>query len=479
MATVASHVVVNTQLQTVVALLPGFGNNNFLCDSGEIPVDVRFRRTTKEGLDDDFTLASLPHDFGLVFFGQALIPVDLMVSRWISTASSPYWVAGPAYSKTLADWTAAVEDTMELTVGVTVATVTALDFSALTDISQVPGVLTARTQAEVGTVPDLANAIWFFDSLGRLTWTMATTGSTAEAVTVGSAGIGTELLDHANGIAQAGLDAETPQAALIAVSEIDDDYYNINLRGTSAADVLTPDEAVSLAAWVETKRKLYDAVTFEPGSYDPASTTDTAYRLQELRYLRSMAIYTAHTGDFPDAAINGRCLPAEAGTINFAHTGLAGVLDSGEINPLSASQRQALKDKNCSAVEGIEDAATTILYEGVTAGGIEKRVMIGKDWFDVGVAIDFFNLLNAADFAGFDDQTLAALYNRLDTKAQIAINRRIIADTEERPFVITLPTADEIPDSMIATRKFTELDAYSGYYVSAMNDIAIGGKWRQ
>jgi hypothetical protein len=482
-ALLSDHINFQTLLQTTVAPRATFGIQLFLVDDEQIPIDTRFRYVTNTSWDTDLTSGTVPYAYSGVFFGQDLVPETLMLGRWAKAATSPKFVCGAGYEKTLATWVAETAGSFKVVDNAGTPNedeVTGVSFAAATSLAQVATILTTAIQAiATPNITGLDTSEFIFDALDRLVLVMSTTGDAAAQVSITTAASGSDisvpLLDAPNGTTTAGLDAEDPEDAVAAIKAIDDSFYNIGIRGESAAQQL------SLATYIETQKKLLDLVSIDPNADDPAATSDIGYLLQQLSAKRTLVIYTEQfTGsditDYPDAAAAGRFLPADEGTTQYEWQSLNLISQSGSPTPLSASERTALTAKNYSYIETYSNG-TTILYNGLTAGGIEKRIMLGRDWFVARNTEAIWTYQVNTPLAAFDNPTLTALEGIIWTWANEAITRRILVNTKDRPFTVTLPDADDISQSERASHTFTELDAYNGYLNSAIHDYRIVGTW--
>jgi hypothetical protein len=476
MAKITDHVDFQAILQTSVAPRATFGIQLLLVDDEQIPLDLRLRLTTPTGWSTEYTSGTVPYDYAGVFFGQAIKADTLMFGRWISAASNPYFVCGPGYEKTAATWAAVTDAEFAVTDGTNTDNIGPLTFAGVTELSQILPILNAGLAA-VGapTVTGLNTFIFSIDSTGRLVLTSSVSGAAADtiSITAHTSPTGTEisetLMDAANGTPVAGFDAEEPEEALQAISVIDDSYYNIHIRGADD----TQKEA--LGVYVESQEKLIDLVTDDPNCLLPASVDDLAYNLFTLNTKRSLVIWHRDTDAYPDAAAAGRFLPEKEGTFQFEWQDLALITDSGDGTPLTTGERTALADKNASHIERV--APITFLYNGLTSGGIEKRIMLGRDWFVARNREDIFTYQINTKLAAFDNTTLTAIEEIIRKNGTEAIDRRIIVNTPERPFTVTLPDADDIDTATRATHELVDLDAFQAWLNVAIHDYRIIGTW--
>jgi hypothetical protein len=484
MAEITDHIDFQTILQTAVAPRQTFGIQLLLVDDPQIPIDQRIRYTSPTAWDTEYTSGSIPYDYANVFFGQALKPESLMFGRWIQGASNPYFVCGSGYEKSYAAWAAVTDAEFAVTDGTNTDNIGPLTFAGVTALDQILPILNAGLAAvAVPTVTGLNTFQFVLDSTGRLVLNSSQSGASADtiAIVAHTSPTGTEisvtLMDAGNGTQVAGFDAEEPEEALQAISAIDDSYYNIHIRGRgfSQGDTPTEQQKEDLAIYVETQEKLLDLVTKDADCLLPTSTDDLAYNLFNINIKRSLVIWHRDEEAYPDAAAAGRFLPETEGTFSIEWQDLALITDSGDGTPLTLSERTALKDKNCSHIERV--APITFLYNGLTSGGIEKRIMLGRDWFVARNREDIFTYQIQSKLAAFDNITLTAIEEIIRKHGNEAIDRRIIVDTPERPFTVTLPDADDIDQATRATHELVVLDAFQGYLNSAIHDYRIVGTW--
>ena len=479
MARIQDYVNVQVLLKTGSIPPQGFGLELFLVDDPQIPVDVRFKYVDSDSYSDEFSSGSTPYDFAQVFFGQALKADELMIGRWIESASHPYFIWGSDYETDFEVWKLITNGEFAVIDNATPTPnrdeLLGLTFAAVTSFDDVLTVLnTALSLIAVPNITGLDNAEFKIDGAGRVVLEMPTTGASAAkifltTVTTPTATDLSALMDATEGTSIEGFDAEDPQDALDAISDIDDSFYNVAMRGG------TDEQKLDLASYIETKEKLLDLVTFDADTKDPLVTDDLASELKALTLKRTLIIYTEHTDQYPDAAIAGRILPTKEGTVNWAWTLVSLVTKSGLTLPLTIGERNALDDKNCNYFIDIKGNVT--MYDGITSGNEEKRIMLGRDWFVARIRESIYTDMINDDLHAFDNETLTRVEQRIWEWAEEAIDRRILVNTVDRPFTVTLPDADDIPPSERATHKLTVTDAFRGFLNSAINDYELIGTW--
>jgi hypothetical protein len=103
--------------------------------------------------------------------------------------------------------------------------------------------------------------------------------------------------------------------------------------------------------------------------------------------------------------------------------------------------------------------------------------MLGRDWFVARNREDIFTYQIQTNLAAFDNITLTAVEEIIRKHGNEAIDRRIIVNTPERPFTVTLPDADSFDQATRATHELVVLDAFQGYLNVAIHDYRIVGTW--
>jgi len=479
MALITEFVNVSAVLQTAVAPRTSFGIGLFLVDDSQIPIDQRYKYVTPSDWDD-LTSGTDPYSFSNVYFGQKRQAQKLMLGRWVSSASEPYFVCG-THETDYAVWELVSDGSFTVSDGTSTDVVTGVDFDGITALSQVATVLTAAIQA-IGSpnITGLDTATFEFDSEDRLILKHSATGASAATLSIVSGGGGTDLtsstyMDVSNGFSQAGLDAEEPTEALTAISELDDSYYEVMCERS-----LTTTQQVAVGSYVNAKKKQCILVYSNTDAKSAGTSTDLGSQCADLALSRTMCVYSEHSDEWPDAAIAGCVLPASEGTTEFAMEVLALVQESGlaadgTSKPLTTTEISVLEGKKYNRIAKVGD--NIFNTDGMNANGTEHRIMLGKDWFEARIQEDVFTILLQNPLSAFDNPTLAQFEAVVREYATEAINRGILVDTPDRPFVIDFPDADDFSQSERASHDMVLSDVFSGYLNSAAVTVTITGTW--
>jgi len=473
--TIFNHVSVTITLQTSASPAVAY-TQMFLCDSTDVPVDVRYRDTTRSGYTEDLTSTENTYKFAQAFWSQKRTADSLRLGRWISAATASHMIFSSATS-TAATY-AALTNTGQI--GILEAGSAVVDINPnFTGVTTMAGVCAAIEAAMSGVVAAYTCAL---DILGRVVITSDNTGASAAAVSAQTPAAGVDLTGAAylgTETSIAGYDAEEPTAAITAISAINDDYYDVAIRGESTT------QQQALAAQIEGLRKQLTLVTGVADDKDPTSTTDVPYLLNALGYDNTMIMYTEHTitatGGWVDAAVQGACLPAEEGSTAWSFEALSGVYASGKdyaSSPiaLTAAEKTALEDKNCNWFETVGN--DTYMYPGLNCSGEEKRIVLGRHWLENSMTADIasYKLNNA--LPAFDDPTLTGIERIIRQYLTEALARGIIIDTEARPITLDMPTADDFTAAQRASHTMTLSDVFNAYVNSVVNDVTITGELR-
>jgi len=143
--------------------------------------------------------------------------------------------------------------------------------------------------------------------------------------------------------------------------------------------------------------------------------------------------------------------------------------------PLTSTERTNLAAKNYNWIEKIGD--NIYLYDGITSGGEELRIMLARDWFVARIEEGIFAIQLNQPIMAFDNSTLALVEGVIRQYGTEAIARKIGVDTAARPFTVTMPDADDFTTAERLSHTMTLDDVFVLYLNSSVNDYAITGTW--
>lgn len=240
---------------------------------------------------------------------------------------------------------------------------------------KVDGALVSVTADGAPTLAEVTLALT--TAISALTDVTATDGSTKVTVAGDTAGVPHSYEDLSSNLKlteTTALPSPAPAVDLANAHAVDGDWYGLTLVNGGEAS------ANNVAAWVETKKKIFIHTTPDAGVADAVVTTDIGSDLKGASYTRTGALF--HERPVTEAAAAawlGRMLPMLPGPTTFRNKALAGVTKS----PLSDTQRNALKAKHVNYYVDVKGLGWT--FDGWAASGRFFDITAILDWFDVGV----------------------------------------------------------------------------------------------
>jgi hypothetical protein len=457
---------VNTSLSSTPASTADFGVPALLVDHSDVPLDLVYRTVSQSSYATDLTASTDQVSWCASLWGQNYNPALAYIVRWISSASGPYWVRGPNYQTDIATWAAVTDGSLSVTSAAGTDAITAVDFTGDTTLADVAATIDAALVAG-----GLSGAKCAVDKTGRIyIYDPVATGSTATTLTVAGGGGGTDLylpawLDGANGWKTNGSDAEALATAMNRCLALTDDIpYAWHQRGGSVAEVTALSTAVnSLNKILHLRESDLTAKT--------ATTNDFSYAISALSHARTYGIYTEHTvvngaaaDQNPDVVFCGEILPQPEGKVSYAMNALAGVSESGlgsdktTVVPLTDGERAFLEGKSCDYL--IKPSTITHARNGLSYGGQEMRVMVGRDWFNHWVMFDIYAYHLSRSTMTFSDRDLQAI-------------KGIIIDRADK----LVPLASSFTATEKATHTLTLSEVLTALVEVAINDGVITMSW--
>ncbi|WP_354676754.1 DUF3383 domain-containing protein [Cupriavidus plantarum] len=322
----------------------------------------------------------------LLYFQQTPQPSELKIGRWAKAATSGL-LRGAALStaqKDINTWKAVTAGSFKVTVDATVKTLSALDFSGVTNLN---GVATIIQTALAG-----ATCVW---NGTQFVITSPTSGSSSKISYATPTGSGTDIssmLGMTAALASAPVDGIVAEAPDTCVALFLDRFANKFLGIQFADTSLTNDQHVAVADLIEAEqRHLYGATTQEPQALDGTATTDLLSRFKAKAYKYSFAQYSS-TSPYAAASLFGRLLTTDFNANNSTIT-LMWKQEPGIVpETLSSTQANVLQDKRGNVfVEYDND--TAIVQYGVTPSGIFIDSVYNSIWFQNAIQTRVYNEL--------------------------------------------------------------------------------------
>ncbi|MCP4604489.1 MAG: DUF3383 domain-containing protein [Proteobacteria bacterium] len=454
--------------------ISNFGVSMLLVDHADIPLDTRYVQTTKDTYATDLTTGSPAAAWCATLWGQTYNPAQAYIVRWVSAASSPYFVA--VQTDVLATWTAITDGCCTVTSTGGADILTGLNFSSCTDMDDVA--LVFNTAIVAGGNSDV---LCTYDTQDRLLFTDAgRTGAGANTVVISASGSGThvELAAYLNvtaGWQVGGADIEAQSTAMNACLALDNTPYVIHEIGGSVAQVTALSTAVNALQKIG-HFKVNDLTAKTSG------TADLPYAINALSHNRSWCCYSEHyTGNgaaatqYPDACPSGEIMPRTEATTNYALTPYSGVSQSGlgtdktSVIALTVGERTYLEGKGCDYL--VKPSTLTHTKTGLSVGGREMRVQIGMDFFAAKVAEDVYAWMVATPVVTYSDSDLAVVKGIILKWANEMADRKLLDDTTFD--FSNFPSASDFSAAVKATHVATLSNVFSVTVLSSINNFVM------
>ena len=450
---VSKLVRVDVFMSPQAAATRSFGSLLICGDSDVIDVTERIRQyDTAESVGLDFGADSPEYKAAVLYYSQRPRPADLYIGRWATepTQARLNGALLDEYQTAIAIWQAISNGGFDIAIDGTNRTITGLDFSGVSNLNAVAGIVT-------DALAGMAVCVWNA-TLRRFEITNSSTGSTSvlgyaskpsyavglateagqqintEAgahiiVTSGSGATDISgMLGLAEGMAYSpvdGIDSETPEECAMRMVDLSADWYGLMF---AARKPITTAQHVDVAALIEASEisHIYGITTDNKAVLDASITTDIASRLRSLSYQRSFVDFST-TARYTAAAIFGRAFSvnfrASNSTITLMFKEQVGVPSE----KLSAQQAATLKRKNCN-VFVLYNNGKAILQHGTMAGGWFFDERHGLDWLQNLMQTEVFNLLYTSNTKipqteqgmGYIETTLAKCCGQALTNGLIA-----------------------------------------------------------
>lgn len=239
-----------------------------------------------------------------------------------------------------------------------------------------------------------------------------------------------------------------------------DDWYALH------ADSFGKAEITSLAAEIETLRRIYLPTTFDADVLT-ASTTDIASVLQGLNYARTALSWHETPGSADmGAAWGGRALPTDPGSITWKFKTLVGIVAS-TLTPTELTNIEAKSANNYITIAG-ED----MTEEGVTASGEFIDVTRGIDFITARLEEKVFARMKELPKISYTDKGIAIIEAEVRGVMQLGISQEIF--TPDPAPVVTAPAANSVSPTDRGNRFLPDMN-FTAQLAGAIHAAALTG----
>ncbi len=374
-------------LAPLAAARRGFGTLLIAGDSNVINGVDRIRiYVDLESVAEDFGTSAPEYLSASLYFGQSPRPQQLMIGRWLRTATAGLIQGGilTTAEQAMENWTSITTGSFKIDIDGVTKTLSALDFSAQTNLNGVATIINAALTG--GTIA--------WDG-SRFTVTSSTTGVLSIVGYASATGSGADisamlkLTSAAALVPVPGFAAETPVSCVTELANISGMWYGLTF---AASTMPTDDQIVAVAAFVEgaSISRILGVTEIDTRVLDSAWTTDMASRLKALSYRRSFVAFSANK--YAVASMFGRAFSvnfsANRSTITLMYKQEPGIV----AELLTETQAQTLKAKRCNVFVQYQNDTAIIQY-GVMSGQAYFDEIHGLDWFVDALQTALYNLL--------------------------------------------------------------------------------------
>lgn len=383
------NVVLN--LQPLAASRRDFGGMLLIGSSNVIGGGERVREYMDiDAIAGDFGFASAEYKAAVPFFSQMPKPKKLIIGRWIKeqTAAKLRGATLKADEKAITAWQAVTDGSFKVTIDGVEHEITALDFSAQTDLTGVAQVISD------GLTAKSAPALMTWDG-ERFELSNLTLGQSSTITYLSDQGDGTDIsialkMTPDTGLPpERGYDSETPLEALSALYDISNDWYACDF---AEAETLSVNEHLENAQFIEAAEisRVYGVTVTDTRVLDSTYTQDLASKAKELKLRRTVLMYSQNI--YAIMSFFGRALTVNFNANRTTITMMFKQAPTIVAESLSNTQANVLADKYCNVFVNYSND-TAIIQKGVVSNGTFFDEVHGLDWLVDAMQNNVYNLL--------------------------------------------------------------------------------------
>lgn len=288
--------------------------------------------------------------------------------------------------------------------------------------------------------------------------TATNVGPNTSILLTGTAGVLFEYHVDNNDLTQTDTTVDPSSATDLATIILEsDDFYTVHPTCHGELIVL------ALAAAIEPLAKI---LVTESGDSAELAGTGIGEDLKAAAYVRTVFFYSSRPWEFIGAAMAGKVLPQDPGSVTWKFKTLAGILPEN----LTDSQIGLLEGKNVNYYSTI--AGINITQQGVTAQGEFADIVQGSDWFKQRLMERIFGDLANALKIPFTDPGIQVIEGEIRAQIQEGINVGFIASSPDS--TVTVPLAADTNPTDRANRLLTGVE-FSAPLAGAIHAVSING----
>lgn len=226
----------------------------------------------------------------------------------------------------------------------------------------------------------------------------------------------------------------------------------------------------AIAAWVETRIKLFGTASSDPviiNTQAGSDTTSIAAFLNQNGYVRTFVMYHQDAQfDFPEAAWFGAVLPLEPGSETWKFKTLNGISYSN----LTTTQSMNAQNKKANTYEFV--AGVGITANGTVAQGEFIDIVRGIDWLTARIQEFVFSVLVNNPKVPYTDAGIALIQAQVMRALSLGISNDFISN-DPAP-TVTVPKAADVPSVDKANRILRNV-RFQATLAGAIHAVVIRG----
>lgn len=380
---------INATINLAALAAQGANMNTGLILGPSAVIDTNERARSYGGINDvtaDFGTNTPEYFAAALHFNQVPQPQQLMIGRWAKTATSGSLRGGvlSTAQQDMTVWRAVTAGAFNITIDGTAKTVTALDFSAQTNLNGVATVINAKLTG--------ATIAWNGSQFVVTSGTSGTSSTVGYATAPGSGTDVSSMLGLTSSLAGTPATGIAPEQPVDAAAVFLDRFAN-QFLGLDFADAsITDAQHIAVANLIEAdQRHLYGITTQNPQVLDSTVSTDIASKLKALNLKYTILQYSS-SSPYAVSSLLGRLLTVNFNGNNTTITLMFKQEPSVAAEQLTSTQANALQAKNCNVFVNYSNDTSIIQY-GVTPSGLFADSVYNAIWFRNRIETDVYNLL--------------------------------------------------------------------------------------
>lgn len=405
-----------------VALLAG--------PSAVIDVFERYRYYSDlDSVAADFGTSAVEYRAASTWFAQIPKPPLVIIGRWAQTATAAILHGGALTlaQRAMSNFSSITTGGFSITVGGVVKSITGVNLTATTSLSQVAAAVSAAMTTATAGICRWTGTRFEFEA--------PTTGVASTLTYATAPGTGTDLsilMQMTAATAQyapvQGIAAETPLAAAQLFANQSNDWYALVFCPSNGLTYTTDTDMLNVAAFIEgaSPARIFGFSTGASAEVAPNNTSSLCYQLRALNYSRTFVTWST-TSSYSIVGFFGRGL-----TVDFTGSRTALTMKFKTIvgmiaETIGTSAARALGALGVNVFVNYNNGSA-IIQEGTAVNGRFFDEVHGLDWLQNYVQTGQFNILyQSLTKVPQTDEGMTTLMTQLEADLAVGVRCGLIA----------------------------------------------------